>query len=153
MYGTVQAALQWFKKLVQCLLNMGMTQSKVDPCVFYLKRDNKLILLVGTHVDDCAIAGKPSDILAFKKEIKDYFTIKELGQLNKHLGVWYEWGSDKDGRYLESNMEDFVQGMFEDFKDLFGRLPKIASTPSVPGSSLRKNTDGEIVLHSEYRST
>jgi hypothetical protein len=48
-------------------------------------------------------------------------------------------------------MEDFVQGMFEDFKDLFGRLPKIASTPSVPGSSLRKNTDGEIVLHLEYR--
>jgi len=67
MYGTVQAALQWFKKLVQCLLNMGMTQSKVDPCVFYLKRDNKLILLVGTHVDDCAISEKPSDILAFKK--------------------------------------------------------------------------------------
>ena len=50
-------------------------------------------------------------------------------------------------------MEDFVQGMFEDFKDLFGSLPKIASTPEVPGSSLRKNTDGEFVLHSEYRSS
>ena len=55
------------RSLSNVCCNMGMTQSKVDPCVFYLKRDNKLILLVGTHVDDCAISEKPSDILAFKK--------------------------------------------------------------------------------------
>ena len=43
-------------------------------------------------------------------------------------------------------MEDFVQGMFEDFKDLFGRLfPKIASTPAGASIILEDNT-GAIFL-------
>ena len=151
MYGTVQAALQWFKKLVKSLKIVGLEQSKVDPCIFYVKRNGKLILLIGTHVDDCAVAGKPEDVEFFKKEIKKQFTIKELGVLSKHLGVWYKWGEDKLGRYLESSMEDFVKGMVDNFQSLFGRLPKIATTPGLPGVCLRKNTS-ETIMHAEYRS-
>ena len=99
MYGTVQAALQFFKKMVQNLTKVGLRQSKVDPCVFFIKKNNALILIIATHVDDCAIAGKPNDIKWFKNEIKKHFTIKELGPLKKHLGVWYDWGQDKVGRY------------------------------------------------------
>ena len=37
MYGTVQAALQWFKKLVEIMTcpEIGLTQCKADPCMFY----------------------------------------------------------------------------------------------------------------------
>ena len=52
------------------------------------------------------------------------YKIKELGQLKKHLGVWYKWGENSTGRYLESRMESFVQGMKDDFKDIFGHFPK-----------------------------
>ena len=45
------------------------------------------MLLIASHVDDCAVAGKPNDVEWFKKEIKKYFTIKELGQLKKHRGM------------------------------------------------------------------
>ena len=151
MYGTVPAALQWFNKLVKSLKTVGITQSKVDPCIFYLKHDEKTILVVTTHVDDCAVAGKPQDINDFKQKLQKQFTIKELGKLNKHLGVWYTWGSDITGHFLESGMEDFVLGMFEDFKTLFNRYPKMATTPALPGACLRKN-NGEVILHGEYRS-
>ena len=58
MYGTGQAALQFFKKMVQNLTNdAGLQQSKVDPCVFFIMENNALILIIATHVDDCAIAG------------------------------------------------------------------------------------------------
>ena len=36
MYRNVPAALLWFNKLVKCLKAVGLTQSKVDPCIFYL---------------------------------------------------------------------------------------------------------------------
>ena len=89
MYGIVQATRQWFKKLIQCLTTIGMTKSQIDPCIFYLKHDGKTILLVGAYVDDCAVAGKPSDVNWLKAEVKNFFTIKELGTLKKYLGVWY----------------------------------------------------------------
>lgn len=151
MYGTVQAALQWFKKLVKSLKIVGLEQSKVDPCIFYVKKEGTLILLIGTHVDDCAVAGKPEDVEFFKSEIKKHFTIKELGILSKHLGVWYEWAQDDHGRYIESSMEPFVEGMLNDFQSLFGRHPKIATTPGLPGVCLRKNTS-KAIMHGEYRS-
>lgn len=37
MYGTVQAALQWFKKLVKSLKVVGLEQSIVNTCLFYVK--------------------------------------------------------------------------------------------------------------------
>ena len=151
MYGTVQAARQWFKKLLACLVKVGLTQSKIDPCVFYLKRGTELVLVVATYVDDCAVAGKQADVNWLKLEMKKHFTIKELGPIKKHLGVWYTWGVDKLGRYLQSDMEDFVRGMINDFKELFGRLPKVSLLPALPGTTLTKN-DGEILLHGEYRS-
>ena len=151
MYGTVQAALQFFKKMVQNLTKVGLRQSKVDPCVFFIKENNALILIIATHVDDCAIAGKPNDIKWFKNEIKKHFTIKELGPLKKHLGVWYDWGQDKVGRYLESSMEDFVHVMLQDYHDIFGKYPRDASTPAFPGIVLRMNPD-KVILHKEYRS-
>ena len=143
MYGTVQEALQFFKKLVENLKLVGLTQCQVDPCIFYLKRNGKLVLLIASHVDDCAVAGKPSDVEWFKNEIKKYFTIKELGQLKKHLGVWYKWGEDSTGRYLESSMESFVQSMKDDFKDIFGHFPKDAATPAFPSTTLAEKVNWE----------
>jgi len=151
MYGTVQAARQWFKKLRDCLLNMGLKQSRVDPCVFYEKREGILTLLLCTYVDDLAVTGTQADVNKFKLALKQYFNVKELGQLRKHLGVWYEWGEDENGRYLQSEMEDFVKDMINDYTTIFGKEPKKASTPGFPGTVLSKNR-GETIKNKEYRS-
>ena len=71
--------------------------------------------------------------------------------MKKHLGVWYDWGQDKVGRYLESSMEDFVHVMLQDYHDIFGKYPRDASTPAFPGIVLRMNPD-KVILHKEYRS-
>jgi hypothetical protein len=87
MNGTVQAALQFFKKLVENVTLIGLEQSKVDPCVFFMKKQGKMILIICPNVDDCAIAGKLSNVQWFISLIKKYFTIKGLGILHTHLGV------------------------------------------------------------------
>ena len=45
-------------------------------------------------------------------------------------------------------MEDFVEGMSEDYKNLFGRFPTIATAPGLLGTSLSKN-DAHTLLQSE----
>lgn len=62
MYIIVQSALQLLKKLVKSLKIAGLKQSKVDPCHLYVNRNGKLILLIGTHMDDCTVAGKPNNM-------------------------------------------------------------------------------------------
>ena len=105
MYRTVQATLQQFKKQVKSLKIVGLEQSKVVPCIFEVKKEGTLILLIGTHVDDCAAAGKPKDVEFFKSEIKNHFMIKELGTLSKHFGVWYKWAQDNHGQCIELSMK------------------------------------------------
>jgi hypothetical protein len=76
----------------------------VEPCIFFLKCDLKLVLIVCIYVDDCIVAGEQSDVDWLKAEAKKHFTIKELRPIKKHSGVWYDWGEDADGSFLESTM-------------------------------------------------
>ena len=72
--------------------------------------------------------------------------------MKKHLGVGKDWGQDQMGRYLESSMEDFGHVMLQDYHDIFGKYPRDASNPALPGIFLRKNPD-KVTLHTkEYRS-
>jgi hypothetical protein len=153
MYGAVQAARQWSKKLTEILtIRMKLIQSLVDPCLFYLKRNMTLVLLVGTHVDDQQVAGTYDAIRSFKQELATYFTIKELGPVKKHLGVYYNFGRDAVGAYVEANMIDFANGMTMDYMSMTGESkPRMAATPALPGTTLAKN-DGNILMQPEYRS-
>ncbi len=153
MYGALQAARQWLQKLVEILTQwMHLIQSRFDPSLFYLKRNNELVLIVGsTHVDDQQVAGVPSKIEAFKIAMSKHVAIKQLGVVQKHLGVNYNTGSDNHSRYIDASIIDFVKGMTNNYFTLTGSLPKKALTPALPGTVLKKN-DGDMVMQPEYRS-
>ncbi len=111
-----------------------------------------LVLLVGTHVDDQQVAGTYDAIRSFKQELATYLTIKELGPVQKHLGVYYNFGRDAVGAYVEANMIDFANGMTTDYMSMTGESkPQMAATPALPGTTLAKN-DGNILMRPEYRS-
>ena len=100
MYGNVDAAIKFFKLLTDHLTDpngMNMNQSKADPCLFYLMKNDKLTLIVTITVDDSAISGLPSDIEWFMNGLEKRFKITRDGEIKKHLGIDYEWGiTDKE---------------------------------------------------------
>ena len=53
LYGTKQAAANWFEMLRDNLIDLGFTQSTIDPCLF-LRCDCILI----SYVDDCLVFSK-----------------------------------------------------------------------------------------------
>ena len=58
LYGTKQAAANWYEMLKEGLNKEGFKTSKIDPCLF-LRHD----VIIVTYVDDCLIFSKNQKII------------------------------------------------------------------------------------------
>jgi len=98
MYGNVDAAFCFFKKYSGILVDeLGFTQSLSDPCIFYKHKENgHLAIVISTHVDDSLFGGWKHKLEEFYIQFMHHLKIERLGQLKKHLGVWWTWLMDKD---------------------------------------------------------
>ena len=88
MYGNVDAAIKFFKTLIDVTAEdkgMKMQQSQVDPCLLYLHEDGELKLIVTITVDDCAVSGHPTDVKWFMDGLESRFNVIRGGTLRKHL--------------------------------------------------------------------
>lgn len=90
LYGLKQAPRQWNRRFDDFMKSQGFSRSVFDPCV-YMKRVNNtafgLIILV-LYVDDMLIAAKDrSDIDKLKALLSKEFSMKDLGQARRILGM------------------------------------------------------------------
>ena len=119
MHGGVDVPSLFMKTLCKYLTKeMKMTQSLVDPCLYYWKsKVDEVILMAVVHVDDVLLIGRKTKIEKFKLEIQKRFNISDLGRLKKHLGVWYEWKTDKNGEiYILGSMTKLEDEIVESFE-------------------------------------
>ena len=90
LYGTKQAARQWYKKVKGTMTKNGFTECQSDKCV-YIRITKMEFSIVALYVDDVFIASRTMDgvksILEFLK--RDY-SIKEMGDLHYYLGIKIE---------------------------------------------------------------
>jgi hypothetical protein len=156
MYGNVDALLQWMKTFANFLMSdvMDMNQSLADPCMFY-KKDGKidLVLLVVVFVDNVLLGGTEKMVKWFKTKISTRFNFTDLGKLRKHLGVWYEWGRDKNGdTFIKATMDSLIDETIEAFRNMTGHYASAVSMPGYPGKVLQKHKGEEPVMLDKFRS-
>lgn len=60
LYGLKQAPRMWNEKFNQFLLKYGLKKCESDPCVYYHRKENGL-LIVAIFVDDGLVAGSNKD--------------------------------------------------------------------------------------------
>ena len=86
MYGLVQAARQFFKKLRYTLVDeMGFTKCLSDQCLLF--RKNALgTFIVCLYIDDTMVVGDKKAIENFKLQLKKFFRTKEEGRLTEYVG-------------------------------------------------------------------
>jgi Reverse transcriptase (RNA-dependent DNA polymerase). len=114
MYGIAQAPRAFFLTFSKFLRSTGMTQSKLDPCLWFMHSDDdELVLMVVVYVDDCAVCGTDEMINWWKEKVKTRFNISDLGPIKKHIGVWYEEGEDEQGRYYELSMNNYCEDLIK----------------------------------------
>ncbi|WP_317202153.1 Ty1/Copia family ribonuclease HI, partial [Janthinobacterium sp.] len=150
MYGLVQAPRAFYEKFRAVLTSkeVGLTQSKVDPCLFYrLCAKGLLEAMMVIHVDDCAIAGKPETVDQIKKAIAKLLSTKDEGLLSKHLGVSYVFNDDGTATIHQN---DYIEDIIRTYEEEFG-VCRSFPTPGYPGKFLQKH-EGEPERLTEYRS-
>ena len=89
LYGLKQAGRHWYQKLVDIMLKLGFSRCAGDEAVFYRRsNDNRVLIIVLVHVDNCTIVGKIKVLVErFKTDIAEFVDITDLGELHWILGI------------------------------------------------------------------
>ena len=88
LYGLKQSEHQWKKKLDEVMKELGFEKANADECLYILREDGKISLLVLVYVDDMALASNSmATIRKFKDDLSKHFNITDLGDLHIILGI------------------------------------------------------------------
>ena len=94
IYGLVQAALMWYKKISDILVNkLSFQKNRKDPCLFY-KNDENGEIIICLYVDDSAMMGEEKALDQTTINLKNYFTVTVEEMMNY---VGYTVGGIKEG--------------------------------------------------------
>ena len=128
---------------------MGLTQSEVDPCIFYKK--GQILLMCAVFVDDTLVTGFEQEVKKFYAEFQKHYKIEILGRLAKHLGVTWTWDKEDGNTVLKASMPAMEAEIIAMVEEQLGKKLKEQPTPGYPGKILAKH-DGEPVDLDAYRS-
>ena len=129
LYGTLRAALIFWRKLTTKLIEWGFTINPYDWCVANKQIDGQQCTLVW-HVDDMKISHAESTVVdriinllevEFSKEAP--LTIRR-GKIHDYLGMTLDFSLD--GK-VQINMEDYIRKMLAEFPD---DMAGVATTPA-----------------------
>jgi hypothetical protein len=98
LYGLKQAPRAWFAKLSKKLCDLGFEGSKADTSLFYYNK-NSISMFILVYVDDIIVASSTQEaVTALLKDLKNDFSLKDLGELHYFLGI--EVNKVRDGLVL-----------------------------------------------------
>ena len=86
IYGLVQAAKQFWKKIVDKMQGGGFQLSEADSCMLY-KEDEKGVCIIIIYIDDMLIIGKEVAIDAAFYVMQGHFQVKDPTSMEDYLGV------------------------------------------------------------------
>jgi hypothetical protein len=100
IYGLVQSAWQFFKKLVECLKKIGFQGGYADPCLM-TRRCEKGIVYIALYVGDCYCVGHKEAIQdTITKIIADGFDVKVEDDLTDYLSCNILFNKNKTKAWL-----------------------------------------------------
>ena len=86
IYGLVQAARQFWKKIVDKMQGAGFQLSEADPCMLY-KEDEQGVCIITIYIDDMLIIGKEEAIDDAIRVLQGHFQVKDPTSLEDYSGV------------------------------------------------------------------
>ena len=131
IYGLKNAGYHWFNTLRTLLLSIGLQQSLSDPAVFLHILPGHIVI-VATHVDDCACFTSGTELMVgLKKQISAQYNIVDLGAIRFMLG--FEFRRNREAKTINMSQEAYIATMLErfDMKDA-----KPVAMPLNPGDNM-----------------
>jgi histone deacetylase 1/2 len=143
LYGLKQAGRVWNLHLTRQLLDLGFTQSEVDPCLFYR---GTCVLLI--YCDDTLMMGPSAEELDEVFALLDKtFTVSDEGAISDYLGI--KVSKLFDGR-LSFTQPQLIASIISDC-GLDKPNAKPRKTPALSSRILRRDEDGEPWLDQKWK--
>jgi hypothetical protein len=113
IYGLKQSPRLWNQHIDATMQARGFTKSSFDPCLYHRKNRYGEVY-VTVYVDDLIIAASSQHLIdQFKDELKDVYSMKDLGELKYCLGmeVSHDWSKHiitvKQTKYIHDVLRRF----------------------------------------------
>ena len=152
IYGLVQAARAFNKKLIKVFLGIGFEQSQADPCLF-IRQNEKGIIYLLVHVDDIYAAGNKAAVEDAIKGIKESFRVKIEENTKDYLSC--EIKISKDGGTAWIGQPHLIKKLATKIGEMVKKRP-IYKTPGTPGFRVIRPKENDLKLSPEkqtlYRS-
>ena len=129
IYGLVQAARQFWKKIVDKMQEGGFKLSEADPCMLY-KEDEKGVCIIIIYIDDMLIIGKEEAIDDAIKVLQGHFEVKDPTSLEDYLGV--QIVQSDDGKKAWLGQPTIIKSLEKQFGERVAKK-KMTVTPGTPG--------------------
>ena len=129
IYGLVQAASQFWKKIVDKMQGGNFQLSEADPCMLY-KEDEKGVCIIIIYIDKMLIIGKEEAIDAAIKVLQGHFKVKDPTSLEDYLGV--QIVQSDDGKKAWLGQPTIIKSLEEQFGEKVAKK-KMTITPGTPG--------------------
>jgi hypothetical protein len=119
IYGLVQSARAFYRRLAEALKSIGFVQSLADPCLF-IKNTNKGVCFVALWVDDCLFMGHKSVLQESVEMLQKHFKLKITNDTNDYLSCEIIYTKDLSRcwigqphlcRKIEKTFGEFVKGL------------------------------------------
>jgi hypothetical protein len=133
LYGMKQAGRIWNKTMHDKMIGWGFTQLSSESCVYH--RETPLgIVIAAVHVDDfLSIASTKAENVRFKDQMKEVWTISDLGEVRFVVGIAVEW--DRPNHTVKLSQTALIDRIVLQF----GQADSAPlSYPMVPGLKLRR---------------
>ena len=137
IYGTKQAALQFWRFLVSGLRSKGYSKSAADACLYYQWTNAGFLTMAISWVDDCLLAGPKKEVLEVKAKITEIFNVDDQGEMEEYIGCKVE--HNKTEGYLKFTQPVLMQSFEDEFE-----LPKVNRKKVLPapaGTMLKKEEE------------
>ena len=134
LYGLKQAGRKWYEALVSALTDIGFQVTQADPGVFYMRQENR-ILILAVHVDDCILTGTSQTLIdVYKKKLHSRYELIDLGPVNWLLGIKITRNRAK--KTISLSQKSYIDTILKRFglEDA-----KAYATPMVPGTTYSKS--------------
>lgn len=112
LYGLKQAGRQWYKKLNEKLLELNLTPTNADPCVYNLKQGGEPLLIL-IYVDDILkFYHNKKDINVIRKGLLQEFEVRDLGAARYCLGIEIT----RSGDQIAISQSNYIQKLLSRFR-------------------------------------
>jgi Reverse transcriptase (RNA-dependent DNA polymerase) len=147
LYGLVQAACQWYKKITFIFGKLDFHPSPADPCLYIKKaKGNEHPAYIILYVDDGVIFGTPKIIEQVMKSISSVLKVKDLGEVKKFVGCHLIHSTD--GKSIHIFQPKLIKNLEDSFSQYIN-TNRTFQTPGAPKTVVMRPKKGDNVLSSK----